>query len=326
MPISSVLKARLGWLPRLGLVGMLVGCTSQIEPPDGDDGPSPLDPETAPRAIIDRFSAEAGTMMVRDETNGLPGANEPIDFDQEPFITTGFGPGGEIVRYYNFDVQPASARPIYVLHRKDEDEDVPGQGNIVDAIPGETDYSDFWQLHRVTVPSDYVANTVTSLEAIIAGGFPVEPSDTVVNCPIVPEGSLARLRLYEGSPELIQGWYRDQVVHFFTFIENVFVVDLSTEGPPPVPFADIFVCFNLNPGEAGGGPASGACKEPSTDQTHNVLGALPSEAGYSPLWFMNVYDNADFDSVRDLASTTAATLLPIDLTLANCPVVAIDAP
>jgi len=53
-----------------------------------------VDPDTAEKASIDRFSTEAGILFVRDTTNNFPVPNEPIDCDREPFITHGFGPGG----------------------------------------------------------------------------------------------------------------------------------------------------------------------------------------------------------------------------------------
>lgn len=79
--------------------------------------------------------------------------------------------------------------------------------------------------------------------------------------------------------------------------------------------------FNINPGEPGGGPASGFMREPGTDQTHNVVATLPGDAGYSPLWHVNVYDNAEFDAVTDLSSAQAATLLVDGAGHVNCPIV-----
>ena len=61
-----------------------------------------VDPDTAQKASIDRFSMEAGHLFVRDNMNGLPGPNEPVDFDKAPFITKGLGPRGEHISYYNF--------------------------------------------------------------------------------------------------------------------------------------------------------------------------------------------------------------------------------
>ena len=50
--------------------------------------------------------------------------------------------------------------------------------------------------------------------------------------------------------------------------------------------------------------------EMGTMQTHNVVDALPGDADYSPLWDVDVYDNAGFDSVHDLASAQMAPVLP----------------
>ncbi|MBD3289750.1 DNRLRE domain-containing protein, partial [candidate division KSB1 bacterium] len=97
-------------------------------------------------AVIDRFSEDAGNLFVRDDTNGLPGPNEPIDFDMAPFITKGLGPNGEFISYYNFDVQPTVPAPIYVLFREGEDAPVAGQMNIIDVVPGDEGYNDFWHV------------------------------------------------------------------------------------------------------------------------------------------------------------------------------------
>jgi hypothetical protein len=43
--------------------------------------------------------------------------------------------------------------------------------------------------------------------------------------------------------------------------------------------------------------------------------------GYSPLWAVQIYDNADFASVTDLASAQQAQLLAPDAALVNCPII-----
>ena len=286
---------------------------------DGElDAPStavaPLDPDRASSPVIDRFSAEAGMLQVRDASNGLPGPGETVDFDQPPFITRGLGPLGQSVRYYNFDVQPTEPAPIYVLFRAGENAPVEGQLNIVDAIPGEPGYSDFWRVTRVTVPADYVVNSVTSLEQIRALYLDVEVGDMLVNCPVVPDGSTARLRLGSGEAGLTRGWYRGQVVHYFGFTEHPLRGSV-------VPVAPIYVTFNVNPDQQGGGPASGFRTEEGSAQTHNVVAALPGDDGYSPLWSVNPYDNGDFAAVMDLGSALGANVLAEGVATVNCPVV-----
>lgn len=278
-------------------------------------GPVPVDPESAERPTIDRFSEEAATLMVRSADNGLPAAGEPIDFDQGPFITTGLGPAGQVVRYYNFDVQSTTPAPIYALVREGESAPVEGQLNIVGVVPGDAEYNDFWRVNVVTVPSDYVAN-ITSVAELVDGNYPMSPTDTLVNCPIVPDGSTASLRLGGEDPSLHQGWYEGQVVHYFTFEEAPLAVSNDA-----VPVSPIYVTFNVNPGEAGGGPPSGFVTEPGSDQTHNVVATLPGEDGYSPLWVVEMYDNAEFDQVSDLESASAANILMSAAATVNCPVV-----
>jgi hypothetical protein len=275
------------------------------------------DPDTAAEALVDRFSAAAGMLQVRSDTNGLPAAGAPINFDRGPFITSGFGPSGERVRYYNFDVKSRVPAPIYVLVRTGEVDPVAGQLNIVDVKPGDAGYNDFWQVTRVTVPADYVANSVTSVDAIMAASYAMNVTDSLVNCPVVPNGSSATLRLDGASDELRRGWYRGEVVYYFSFDEHALTG--ST-----VPLADIYVSFNVNPNLNGGGPPSGFKEETGSTQTHNVVSVLPSGATYSPLWAVNPYDNADFDAVSDLGSVTDANVLASDVADVNCPIVEIE--
>jgi hypothetical protein len=299
------------------------GCSGDDDSAPGPGKTGGLDPATAPHVEVDRFSSSAGMLMVRDGTNGLPGPNEPIDFDSgAPFVTQGFGPAGEVVKYYNFDVQPTAPAPIYALFRAGEDKPVSGQLNVVDVVPGDEGYNDFWQVMKVTVPSDYVANTVTSAAEIRAQGFSVESTDMLVNCPIVPEGSSAKLRVDSEPTGLSHGWYRDRVVSYLTFSEAA----LSAGAQGEVPLAPIYVTFNVNPApdEPMSGPASGFRVESGSMQTHNVPATLPTDPGYSPLWAVHIYDDADFASVMDLATASKAKILEPNGPTVNCPIVAVD--
>jgi len=301
----------------LTAVGLLYSCK------DEEMTPTPLDPDTATHASVDRFSADAGTLFVRDGSNGLPDADAPINFDQAPFITKGLGPNGEVVQYYNFDVQPLEAAPIYVLFREGEMAPVDGQLNIIDVLPGDEGYNDFWQIHKVTVPANYVANTVTSKSEIDEMGYAIENTSMVVNCPVVPEGSTANLRYNaEESNDLHKGWYQDKVVLYFTFSEKE--LSVSTSENAVLPLSDILVSFNINPNEAGGGPPSGFKTEMDTNQTHNVTESLPDDSDYSPLWDVDVYDNADFDMVMDYTTAQNANVLATGVAIVNCPIISVN--
>lgn len=309
------------WAPLvLALTLPLAACTEDGDPIDMLE---PVDPDTATVVAIDRFSEAAATLMVRDAANGLPGPNEPVDFDQAPFITRGLSPQGEVVEYYNFDVQPTEAAPIFVLFREGEDAPVADQLNIVDVIPGDPGYNDFWHVHAVTVPADYVANTIVDVATLMDEGYAIERTDLIVNCPVVPDGSTATLRHGGGSAELVRGWYRGEVVTYFEFGEAQLHVPPPADGHPEVPVSPIYVTFNLDPDPAdpASGPPSGFVTEADGVQTHNVVATVPADAGYSPLWLVSVYGNADFDAVSDLSSAQAAARLADGVATVNCPIV-----
>jgi hypothetical protein len=276
-----------------------------------------VDPDTAMHASIDRFSESAGHLFIRDSTNNLPEPNQPINFDQEPFFSMGLGPDGEFISYYNFDVMPTTAAPIFVLFRDGDPSPVPDQLNIVGVIPGDPGYNDFWRVYKVTVPTNYVANTITKVSEIMGGSYPIEETNILVNCPIVPDSSTAMLRYTAGEdPGLTRGWYDTKVVFYFNFSEHA----LMTDPTGMVPLSPIYVTFNINPGEPGGGPPSGFMTD-STGRTHNVTATLPEDIDYSPLWSVNIYDNADFDMVHDLPSAMLANILVMGAANVNCPVV-----
>jgi hypothetical protein len=270
---------------------------------------------------VDRFSDQAGMLFRRSDNPGLPGPNEAINFDSgAPFITRGLGPSGSSVQYYNFDVQPTTPAPIYVLFRSGASSPVDGQMNIVDVIPGDAGYNDFWQVYKVTVPDGYVANSITSASQIFADGLTIEATSTVVNCPVVPDGSTASQRYSGNTTGLVSGWYKGRVVKYFVFEEAMLELTQSSM----VPLSDILVCFNINPDQTGGGPASGFKTEDGSDQTHNVVQTIPGQPDYSPLWDVDVYDNMDFGSVMDWPSAQMAMILGMGVATVNCPIVTVD--
>jgi hypothetical protein len=301
-----------------------LGCSSS-----SGSGPSsagsvamPLNPDTAPVVAIDRFSDAFAHLFARSKNPSLPAANAPINFDSgAPFITHGLGPDGGKVTYYNFDVLPTTPAPIYVLFEQSAAMPVAGQLNVIGVIPGDAGYNDFWRVTKVTVPQGYVANTVTSVEQITAAAYPMEATSMLVNCPVVPDGSTATLRYTSAEPTGLQrGWYKHQVVKYFTFAERM----LSTTSGGSVPLSDIYVTFNANPDPNNpmSGPPSGFETEPGTMQTHNVPETVPEDAAYSPLWNVDVYDHSAFGSVTNLMTAIHAPLLLPGAAIVNCTVVA----
>jgi outer membrane protein assembly factor BamB len=277
----------------------------------------PLDPDKAPIAAVDRFSEKAAHLQLRTPENHLPGPNEPVDFDSGPFVTQGLSPTtGKPIRYYNFDVQGTAPAPVYVLYREGEDKPVEGQLDIVDTLPGDKGYNDFRQVWKVSVPKDYVANAISDAGTLRSAGYQMQQTDTLRNMPVVPDKSKASMRLKGESAELHRAWHRGQVAKFFSFDE----APLSAAGGN-IPLSPIYVTFNINPDQPNGGPGSGFHTEPNSPQTHNVPFTLPGDAGYSPLWLVAVYDNADFPSVHDRATALKAKVLAPGAATVNCPIV-----
>lgn len=257
----------------------------------------------------------AAHLQLRTATNHIPGPNQPVDFDTGPFITQGLSPAtGKPVNYYNFDVQATAPAPVYVLYRDGEDKPVAGQLDVIDTLPGETGYNDFRQVWKVSVPKDYVANTIVDAAALKAAGYKTEQTNMLRNMPVVPDKSKAKQRLNGESAALQSAWYQGQVAKFFSF-------DEAPLSGASVPLSPIYVTFNVNPGTPDGGPGSGFKAEPNSEQTHNVPATLPGDAGYSPLWLVAVYDNADFGSVKDLVTALKAKVLAAGVATVNCPIV-----
>ncbi len=268
---------------------------------------------TVAKSPIDRFSSTAGHLFVRTATNGLPAANAAINYDVAPFITTGFSPTGAITQYYNFDAQSATPDDIYVFFTTGSTTPLVGQYNVIPTIPGDVGYSDFWKINKVTVPVGFVVNSLTSEAAIIASGYVITKTSTIVNCPVVPYGSTASKKFGGGAQVLTLGWYKDKAIAYFNFTEKALVA--SAAGT--LMTSPIYVCFNDNIA----GPSSGFKVETGTAQTHNVLSTTPSSSTYSPLWQVKVLDNANFSTIKDLPTAMNAKLLNANAALVNCPTI-----
>ena len=271
------------------------------------------DINTATKASIDRFSSTAGHLMVRTSANGLPAANAAVNFDVAPFITQGLNRTGAVVLYYNFDVQPTQPDDIYVFFKSGASTPISGQNNVIPTIPGDAGYNDFWLVNKVTVPDNYVANSLTSEAEILSSGYTVTKTTSIVNCPVVPYGSTAAKSFTAGAASAITNcWYKSMAVAYFNFGEAA----ISTTSSGMVPLSPIYVIFN----DDAAGPSSGFKVETGTMQTHNVLATIPTDAGYSPLWNVNVISNSHFAGVTNLATATSFPNTPAGASV-NCPIV-----
>jgi hypothetical protein len=60
-------------------------------------------------------------------------------------------------------------------------EEVKGQYNIYDSVPGMEKYSPLWRFNYVVVPRDYEPNSLRSEREVRRSGYPVHPSSKVEN-------------------------------------------------------------------------------------------------------------------------------------------------
>jgi hypothetical protein len=210
------------------------------------------------------------------------------------------------VSYLDYGAQPNVAVPILAFFEAaSPSTPVAGQGNIIDTIPGQPGYSDFWRVYKVLVPAAYVANSIRSLSDAVASGYTIEPTDLVVNCPVVDPGTT----IQGSSTPLVSGWYRNREVFYFDHGLNS-PADGFVVGDAP-----IYAFFQMN-----GAPVAGQ---------RNVIDVLPGDAGYSDLWkVVKVVVDATYvaNSLQDARSIVAArdagqvTLETTEIYV-NCPVV-----
>ena len=161
------------------------------------------------------------------------------------------------------------------------------------------------------------ANTITDCAALLdAAGYKMEQTGALRNMPVVPDKSTAMMRLNGESADLHRAWYRGQVAKFFSFAEAPLAA-----GSERSAVADLRDLQRQSRRTEWRTRFRVSRPSPNSEQTHNVPFTLPGDAGYSPLWLVAVYDNADFPSVHDRATALKAKVLAPGAATVNCPIV-----
>ncbi|HLB24491.1 MAG TPA: hypothetical protein VJP07_10385 [Dehalococcoidia bacterium] len=240
----------------------------------------------------------------------------PIAAAQQPTqeeLVTGWYRDRE-VKYYDFGDNTKLAQgsavqtaPIFVfiygMNADGTPEMVQGQHNIVDLVPGETGYSDLWQVTFVTVPRAYVADSVKSVADITAQGYALTQTDMFVNCPIVPAGTTL-----EDGEQLVQGWHDG---------EEVFYPDFGANPAVAIPIWVFVTGF-----DAQGNPQM-------VEGQRNIIDAVPGDAGYSAFWrvnFVTVPEGYQANTIRsaEAAIDSGYPVKQADVVV-NCPVTTVAA-
>jgi hypothetical protein len=200
-------------------------------------------------------------------------------------LLSGFA-DGKPVQFWNLGPAPAFTAPFYVLARRDPGGTLMNVSHppIVGAVPGDAAYSPFWIKAVVEVTDRYSGEIIPSLDALneaVVRGLVKAPQLTTleINCPIVHDG--ARLDAGPGAaPIEPQGtfYYEGKAGKYFA------VGATSIADSAHVPVLPLYELTRL-----GGLPLSEPDRQVDIDgdgdalDTNDIFGALPGDAGWSPL-------------------------------------------
>ncbi len=223
---------------RLALIALVLsqaGTVASLAAPP-PSRPSSSEPDfglSAPLAAVDRFSDAAAVRLRRSAVPGLPGPNQPIDFDRPPFARAVQLANGTARTCYDLDQRGAQPMRAYFFYDS-QGGYVLTQFPIIDALPGDAGYNDVWEAWKVTVPDTYRRDNsvrdLATLEKLLAdpnSGYRAASSGILVNTPIVPEGSTAAQRAdgREGAAVLRYAWYRGTRAPYLYFEGSIRPVD-----------------------------------------------------------------------------------------------------
>ncbi|MDA1215733.1 MAG: hypothetical protein O2812_02530 [Chloroflexi bacterium] len=234
----------------------------------------------------------------------------PIPIETQALVAGWYQDKG--VKYYDFGTKsPASngtvsIAPIFVfitgMDSAGNPQFVEGQHNIVDTVPGVEGYSDLWRVMLVTVPESYQPDSVRSRQELDAAGYSITSTDILVNCPIVPEGTML-----EGGEALTQGRSEGDEVYYPDF-------GMNTESAVPI-------WAFITGMDAAGNPQF-------VEGQRNVIDVVPGDIGYSAFWEVNlviVPEGYQANAIRSAADVRASGYEIIKPGLVvNCPVTVVD--
>lgn len=307
-------------------------------------------------ALLHTTMFAAGDCIARAITSAPPTVYEAstmspqnMDYDavNKMFIAHSGWLNDKLVHYYKFRIFAPSTYPG-VIAPGASSEAVPTQkiyivtkdgtlgGAIGDPIiqyhhEDGTSYSDFMEIHFVTAPENYEANTFKSEEDILSSLAAKVSSGIMLNLPVVPTDSTLQDPHNGGTEKApiapVKVWYKCVEVWTYVFEVNDqaaadFFASTRTEDPddfafaiPVVPFAtsgsvSAIPLWHVNQysrgvvdGENGGGP--------SPKGMRNIINLDRADPGYSPLWSINWVTALPINYLADEVSN------PVDITPAN---------
>ncbi len=122
---------------------------------------------------------------------------------------------GEKTYYWDFGVSVPNTADLYRAISGFSESGGPifveGQDPVVDTVPGDPGYSDFWRIIFYVVDGDFVPGSARSVAAVRDAGHRIIDPEITVNCPIVDAGARANERV------LNPGWHVGRQIVYFDF-------------------------------------------------------------------------------------------------------------
>lgn len=223
----------------------------------------------------------------------------PIDDSQIGFVRTaplvaGFSQGstgqttGRIAWYWLIGGTGRAVNPVYFFQYQSGGA-VSGQLPIIDAKPGDTGYTHFWEIWNVTVPNSYQPNTIKSLSTLNraqqAGLVTILDAKRVLNGPLVTRN--VRITVVNGEPLFLTAWYRDKTTEMAVFETNL---PSGSQTSIPIwlvqkdsrcPLLEAVCNSDLN-------------HDSDIKDSNDLIGPVAGQSGYFPLWavsILHVYNN-----------------------------------
>jgi hypothetical protein len=166
------------------------------------------------------------------------------------------------------------------------------QKPIIDTLPKQAHYSDFFELVGVDAPDGYNANDIKSRATLLRAGYDLVYAGRIVNCPLVgPKAKLEPPKKGKAMAEypLVEVWYRGQTVQCLLMDGGAHLTDkggkvFKTFGTAITPEKKEFRVaatdvYTLITGAFTGADRVSNIPVPSND----VFRHTPDSPGYSPL-------------------------------------------
>lgn len=181
-------------------------------------------------------------------------------------------------------------------------EPVEGQHDLITVGAFASGYSDLREIVEVTVPPDYEANSITSVQELLVEDWPQQPTGELYNIPVVFDNAVLQGRDHDP----INLWLNGETVTAFNFGQN------------PAETAPIYVL--VEGFDDDGSPIR--IGHPS------VIEIMHDDEGYSDFWqlvFVTVPADTEPNSIRSIDELLAvATELTPSERVINCPAIGLD--